>query len=387
MGTKPLISGSVNSTVLPPTTFIPLRHLAFMAAFLAIPFWGCVGMNAYYKEPERPKSELAVIHRSYGHGSMLALLGLLPFPSIRHHVTVVRIDGKKVLTKEKRILALPGQHSVDISYFRHPPVDLCGFAGCIFKHEKSFRLNFGTEAGHEYRIAADWRDERDWVWVEDVTANEVIAGEMPPTPPPKSSGKKSIYAGGGMSYISHGKDFDVDRTSGFRFLAGMGFTERWATEVSVAGTSNRTHRISKEGEEEELKTRHRVFSVDERYRFRPSKATRPFILFGLGIHQVVFDGPSTKESTYCYPEFIFPEHCVTTPASNGNFSGWGVGLDLGLGVDQYITRWFSIGTELMYRPMRFTNMDINGDTLSVSVYAVLHGYPKASREGVQSGSP
>ena len=41
-------------------------------------------------------------------------------------------------------------------------------------------INFVAEAGHEYRIPAERRGERNWIWVEDVTSGKVVAGEKPP---------------------------------------------------------------------------------------------------------------------------------------------------------------------------------------------------------------
>ncbi len=41
-------------------------------------------------------------------------------------------------------------------------------------------IDFTVEAGHEYHIPVERRDERNWIWVEDVTSGKVVAGEKPP---------------------------------------------------------------------------------------------------------------------------------------------------------------------------------------------------------------
>ena len=44
---------------------------------------------------------------------------------------------------------------------------------------RDLSIDFTAEAGHEYRIPAERRGERNWIWVEDVTSGKVVAGEMP----------------------------------------------------------------------------------------------------------------------------------------------------------------------------------------------------------------
>ena len=63
--------------------------------------------------------------------------------------------------------------------------DVCvgvGLGPCLPLHDETrdLSINFVAEAGHEYRIPAERRGERNWIWVEDVKSGKVVAGEMPP---------------------------------------------------------------------------------------------------------------------------------------------------------------------------------------------------------------
>ena len=130
-----------------------------------------------YEGPELPRSEIAVIDRWHEHGGVLELMGFFPIPRGRHRTTIVKIDGKRPGGTQFHIL--PGQHSASVIYSRLPDVTLCGW-GCISNYSSGLSIDFTAEAGHEYRIPVERRDERDWIWVEDITTGKVVAGEKPP---------------------------------------------------------------------------------------------------------------------------------------------------------------------------------------------------------------
>ena len=132
----------------------------------------------WYEGPELPRSEIAVIDRRHGHGGVLGLMGFFPLPFDRHRTMIVKIDGKRPGGIQFHIL--PGQHSARVYYERLPDVTLCSGWGCISNYSSDLSIDFTAEAGHEYRIPAERRDERDWIWVEDITSGKVVAGEKPP---------------------------------------------------------------------------------------------------------------------------------------------------------------------------------------------------------------
>ena len=159
--------------------FRSLRRLAPLAALLVMPLWGCVTTKAY-EGPELTKSEVSVIHVTYRHGVFIGIFGMFPIPGPRHNTTVTKLDdyGTPWLGGEFRVR--PGQHSATVVYIGRSPVDLCSGLGCVFQHWAKLVIDFTTEAGHEYRIPAERRDGRDWIWVEDITIGKAIAGEKPP---------------------------------------------------------------------------------------------------------------------------------------------------------------------------------------------------------------
>ena len=165
------------------TVFTARRGLLPLVVLFALLLSGCGTIKAY-EGPELTKSEISVIDSRHSHGWMVAFMGVLPIPlSIRHSTIVLIVDGHKGRGVYPYHV-LPGQHTAKVRYTGTAPVDLCGafagIGGCIFQYEASLTINFTTEAGHEYRIPAERRDERDWIWVEDITSGKVVAGEKPP---------------------------------------------------------------------------------------------------------------------------------------------------------------------------------------------------------------
>ncbi len=162
-----------------------LKRVA-IGLMLALLVSGCGTMKAY-EGPELPKSEIAVLHHTDRHGEVWLLNYIVPIPGSKHISFIDEIDGKGVDLSE-RIHILPGQHSARVTYQRNPDVAFCVTAPPIFLSGPCFgiyqtrdlSIDFTAEAGHEYRIPAERRGERNWIWVEDVTSGKVVAGEKPP---------------------------------------------------------------------------------------------------------------------------------------------------------------------------------------------------------------
>ena len=160
------------------TVFTALRGLLPLVIVLALLSSGCT-IKAY-EGPELPRSEIAVLDAGHVHGRVLGLVAIIPIPAYKHKTSIAEIDGK---TKGPgtEIHVLPGQHSVRVFYQRFPDVALCGYFGCIANYSTSdLSIDFTVEAGHEYRIPAERRGQRNWIWVEDVKSGKVVAGEKPP---------------------------------------------------------------------------------------------------------------------------------------------------------------------------------------------------------------
>ena len=159
--------------------FTGRQGLLPLVVVLALVMSGCGTIKAY-DGPELPQSEISVLDSRHSHGWMLAFWGILPIPlSVRHDTNVLEVDGHKSKGVYPYHLR-PGQHTAKVRYTGNAPVNLCGQFGCIFTQEAVLTISFTTEAGHEYRILAERRDERNWIWVEDKTTGKVVAGEKPP---------------------------------------------------------------------------------------------------------------------------------------------------------------------------------------------------------------
>ena len=157
-----------------------LRRIA-IGLILAMLSSGCA-MKAY-EGPELTKSEIAVLNGLHRHGGVLSFLFIVPLPAFKHVTRIIEIDGKERRVG-RQIHVLPGKHTARVHYLRKPNVTLCGGGlfggGCIEDYEtRDLSIDFVAEAGHEYRIPAERRGERNWIWSEDVMSGNVVAGEKP----------------------------------------------------------------------------------------------------------------------------------------------------------------------------------------------------------------
>jgi hypothetical protein len=106
-------------------------------------------------------------------------MGVVPIPVPRYSTFVSEVDGKR--GGWGPIHVRPAKHWATVLHEFSGPVVLCGYLGCIATSSVILKIDFSTEAGHEYGIAAERRNERKWIWVEDITTGKVVAGEKPPT--------------------------------------------------------------------------------------------------------------------------------------------------------------------------------------------------------------
>ena len=183
-----------------------LRRIA-LGLVLALLSSGCATtMKKAYEGPELPRSEIAVLVGKYRYGGALTVALVVPLPRYRHETEIYEVDGKLVsgdsTSVQHNIHVLPGQHSVKVIYTRLPDVEFCAptvLGAACYKKDDEFHdlsIDFTAKAGHEYRIPAERRGERNWIWVEDITESktngevvvEVVAGEKPPDE--KAKGKE-----------------------------------------------------------------------------------------------------------------------------------------------------------------------------------------------------
>ena len=135
-----------------------------------------------YEGPELPKSEIAVLHHAARHDLAFGLALIVPFPCFKHETLITEIDGKHKQPGTE-IHIRPGEHTAIVQYVRHFDVTPLPstVAFCLPSYFSSdLSIKFTTKAGHEYRIPAERRGARNWIWVEDITTGKVVAGEKPP---------------------------------------------------------------------------------------------------------------------------------------------------------------------------------------------------------------
>ena len=175
-----------------------MQHLAQMAKVIslrggALPLMvacalllSACAMKAY-RGPQLPKSEIAVVHKKNWRGQSLGFLFMVPYPLYKHRASVYEINGRRGLGSPIHIR--PGRHTAKVRYEKSPRVAFCGIyppiSGCVGSYTKrNLSIVFVAEAGHEYRIPAERRHKRTWIWVVDITSGKVVAGEKPPALPP-----------------------------------------------------------------------------------------------------------------------------------------------------------------------------------------------------------
>ncbi len=159
--------------------FATLRRLSLLAVLLGMPLWGCGAVDGY-EETALKKTEISQIDRRHSHSWALARIPGHSTRSFRHDSFVEEVDGKQGIGQ--RYDVPPGQHTAKVRYRRHAPVGLCNQFSCFDSHVADLTIEFATEAGHEYRIPAERRYGRDWIWVENITSGKVVAGETPHRP-------------------------------------------------------------------------------------------------------------------------------------------------------------------------------------------------------------
>lgn len=164
------------------------RFVIGLTLALLIPGCATKAPMQAYEGPELSKSEVAQLYRATTNGAALGFdLGPVSLPLLwpchKHETTVIKIDGKNSRPGSD-ILVLAGQHTARVLYVRYPRVILGSNASALCKPDyetSNLSINFTAKSGHKYRIPAERRGERNWIWVEDVMSGQVIAGEKPPS--------------------------------------------------------------------------------------------------------------------------------------------------------------------------------------------------------------
>lgn len=92
-------------------------------------------------------------------------------------IKILAVDGKANKLLENKAVVAPGVHTIDIAVEVKAPADRGKNQALVTKANTS--LTFETKADREYLVETREDNNGLWVWVLDVTADEVVAGSKP----------------------------------------------------------------------------------------------------------------------------------------------------------------------------------------------------------------
>jgi opacity protein-like surface antigen len=178
--------------------------------------------------------------------------------------------------------------------------------------------------------------------------------------------KKGFYAGLGVAYNTIEGDFngsgglrsdneviilpDINNALGIDILGGYGINDQWSIELNLMSSG---HRGTWGGLRRNV--RYTSFSVNGKYSFLSSSVTQPYLLFGISGNALRIEDGS--------------QNIVTGETGDATLSGPGV--NLGVGIDQYLTQQVSLNLGAMYRYVDYN--DASGVDHSGSIDDRLHG--------------
>jgi len=195
-----------------------------------------------------------------------------------------------------------------------------------------------------------------------------------------SMARQGFYLGMGIPYNTIKGDFDgkrtyvsnnlseqiivpeIDGAFGLGIIAGYGFTPSWAIEISLLGSR---HNAKWLGADKDVD--YSVFNIDAKYSFMAQEKTQPYLLIGLNTDSLV-----VKDGVYNASGSVI-----------GDATYRGGGLNLGGGVDHYISQNVSLGVGATLRIVNYNRVEgldtygdlphrLNGNSLSLMADAAYH---------------
>ena len=86
------------------------------------------------------------------------------------YIDIVKCDGVKLGSFQNRVIVLPGDHTIEISFQTQTISNL------VLYSRKTASLTFKTEAGHTYVAYAHWIQSGGWTaYVMDKKTGELVA--------------------------------------------------------------------------------------------------------------------------------------------------------------------------------------------------------------------
>jgi opacity protein-like surface antigen len=161
--------------------------------------------------------------------------------------------------------------------------------------------------------------------------------------------KKGFYLGLGTAYNTIHGDFtgsdglqggneiiilpQITSAFGIDILAGYGINDQWAIELNLMSSKHSGSWTNLSGD-----VSYTSFSVNGKYSFIPSDAVQPYLLFGISNNVLLIKGGAKDTATGKVSDAVLQ----------------GLGLDLGTGIDRYLSPHVSLNLGIMYRIVDYT---------------------------------
>jgi hypothetical protein len=68
----------------------------------------------------------------------------------------------------------PGNHTIGLHYSYRA---WCGYIRCAIEYDRFLSITFDAESGHRYRANVEREEDQYWIWIEDKTTGEIVAGQ------------------------------------------------------------------------------------------------------------------------------------------------------------------------------------------------------------------
>ena len=168
----------------------------------------------------------------------------------------------------------------------------------------------------------------------------------------EAEARSGFYLGVGAAYNTIQGDFDgnaalqgatdiiilpdSDNAFGIDILAGYGFTDNWAVELSFISSR---HSGTWQGANGDVS--YSSFSINTKYSFESSNEVRPYLLFGISSNVLLINEGSIDAFT----------------GEVGDATLSGSGINIGAGIDTYVTPNVSLTLGTLYRYVNYTRAE------------------------------
>lgn len=190
--------------------------------------------------------------------------------------------------------------------------------------------------------------------------------------------KRGFYLGLGVPYNTIDGDFNgksdlqqgdeviivprIDPSFGLDIFFGYGISQKWAVELNFLGSTHGGKWGRFSGNVDYFS-----FSINGKYIFASTTESESYLLFGSSDNVLIIRDGSQNLST----------------GETGDAILSGSGLNLGVGIDEYLSRHMSLGLRMMFRVVNYTNAEgvkqsgtiedgLDGSGLSLMLSATHH---------------